>query len=230
MKISINSASKFKRFIPVWPSSRHFPFLFNFRICFNSKSPYGLLSHQKCDPDDFCIIRIIRFPHQQSLGMLWKQFQKKKSFAGWHFWGGHKKKREKMIRRLTHHDRKRKRKKIKFSFININLASIIIYHFASPMSCSLCQSRGRNSWCKINISFIASSCLHAPMWSSVSVESWRKALGVMEEIWINSNVLITAEGSKLVYFMIWKHQHVWVLIRKVWDADELLSRALMEFW
>jgi hypothetical protein len=73
---------------------------------------------------------------------------------------------------LTHLDGKKG--KIKISFININLTSIIIYHFASPMSCSLCQSRGRNSWCKINISFIASSCLHALLSFKSSCLSWGK--------------------------------------------------------
>lgn len=71
--------------------------------------------------------------------------------------------------------------KIKISFININFASIIIYHFVSPMSCSLCQSRGRrNAWCKINISCIASASSALSVFS-VGMKGWRKALNSFQQ-------------------------------------------------
>lgn len=176
----------------------NFFFFFPIIVCWN---PFRLLSHQKCDLDDFYIINDITFPHHRNRKACYEN--NFKIFSGMALLSGWEDENENDTI-LTPRSIVREKEKIKISFININLTSIIIYHFASPMSCSLCQSRGRNPWCKINISFNASSCLYASPDLLVSVEKLTRTFVFFEGRWWKKFELIQT---------MWRQQqqlcHLW---------------------
>lgn len=81
--------------------------------------PFRLLSQQKFDPTISVSLTVSHFRINNRKACCENNF--KNLFPGWHFKG-----------RVNVTPRERDERKIKISFININITSIIIYHFVRP--------------------------------------------------------------------------------------------------